>query len=216
MKKLLLCFVVVALSTTAFAQKKSTFGVRAGLDISNVSMKMDGESLDLKSRVGFNVGISYQTPLVSKLYLETGLNLTSRGARLNSISESISDGYKLNMLYVQLPVALSWHFDLKNISIQPFVGGYYSIGVQGKMKMDDSDTKIDVFKKPAQDEEGPSTQFRRSDAGLRFGVGVEFCKKYYVSLGYDLGLSNLLKDKEARKMATIKNNNFAITLGYNF
>ena len=55
--------------------------------------------------------------------------------------------------------------------------------------------------------------FKRSDLGLRFGVNVTFRKHYNVSLGYDLGLLNILKDADEVKA---KNGSFFVSLGYNF
>ena len=48
---------------------------------------------------------------------------------------------------------------------------------------------------------------------LRFGVNVTFRKHYNVSLGYDLGLLNILKDADEVKA---KNGSFFVSLGYNF
>ena len=55
--------------------------------------------------------------------------------------------------------------------------------------------------------------FKRSDLGLRFGANVTFKKHYNVSLGYDLGLLNILKDADEVKA---KNGSFFVSLGYNF
>ena len=55
--------------------------------------------------------------------------------------------------------------------------------------------------------------FKRSDLGLHFGVNVTFRKHYNVSLGYDLGLLNILKDADEVKA---KNGSFFVSLGYNF
>lgn len=219
MKKLVLCAILLAATAvTAVAQEKATFGVRAGMNISNLSIQIDGESVDLDSRIGYNLGFSYQLPVVSKLFLETGLNLSTRGAKVGSDNPLFEgDGQetvKFNMLYVQLPVAISWHFDLNKVSLQPFVGVYYGLGVSGKMKQ--GDQKMDLFKETTIDEDVEPQMFKRSDFGVRFGVGAAFCRKYYVSVGYDLGMCNLVKDKEMASEGKFKNGNLFISVGYNF
>lgn len=217
MKKLVLCAILLAATAvTAVAQEKATFGVRAGMNISNLSVKLDGESVTSDSRIGYNLGFSYQLPVVSKLFLETGLNLSTRGAKVNGgfTGETEDSDLKINMLYVQLPVAISWHFDLNKVSLQPFVGVYYGLGVSGKMKA--GDQKMDLFKEIKIEEDVEPQMLKRSDFGVRFGVGAAFCQKYYVSVGYDLGMSNLLKDKELASEAKFKNGNLFISVGYNF
>lgn len=113
------------------------------------------------------------------------------------------------MLYLQVPALLSWHFDVRNISIQPVIGIYYGFGFYGKLK-GVGNMKFDVFK---DIENSGVKMFKRSDVGLRFGLGVAIKKHYYVGLGYDLGLLDINKEREESKLT---NGSFFISLGYNF
>ena len=84
----------------------------------------------------------------------------------------------------------------------------------GKLKGDAA--KVDLFKEisvPVEDGSVEGQMFKRSDFGLRFGVGVTVMKHYYAGVGYDLGLLNISKDSGEGK---IKNGSFFISLGYNF
>ena len=74
--------------------------------------------------------------------------------------------------------------------------------------------KADLFKSTdLGDGAEEEAMFKRSDLGLRFGANVTFKKHYNVSLGYDLGLLNILKDADEVKA---KNGSFFVSLGYNF
>ncbi|WP_295940573.1 porin family protein [uncultured Alistipes sp.] len=207
MKKVLLCILALTFSLTTFAQER-TFGVRAGLNISDLTAKMGGASSSSDSRASFHVGFAYQQPILRTLplYFETGLYLSGRGG--SDKEEGVKEKY--NMLYLQVPALVSWHFNVRSVSIQPLVGVYYGFGVHGKLKVDD--VKVDLFKE-IEIEDTKGQIFKRSDFGLRFGAGVAIKKHYYVGLGYDLGLLNIGKDTGDVKF---KNGSFFISLGYNF
>lgn len=54
---------------------------------------------------------------------------------------------------------------------------------------------------------------KRGDMGLRFGVSADISERYYIGLGYDLGLMNIAKESEGGKL---KNRCFTLSVGYNF
>ncbi|MEG1760165.1 MAG: porin family protein [Alistipes sp.] len=216
MKKICLCVLgIVVMSLCASAQNKSTWGVRAGLNISDMTQKQDGESGSTGSRASFHVGVAYQFPIVKKLplYIETGLYLSGRGAKVNEETVNV----KMNMLYMQVPVLVSWHFNLNSVSLQPYVGAFYGLGVHGKLKAGDREASL--FKANTIEGVEIPQAFKRSEVGLRFGLGVAIKKHYYVGVGYDLGLTNILKNESAigvDKGAKMKNGSFFVSLGYNF
>ena len=166
------------------------------------------------------MGFAYQQPLLRTLplYLETGLYLTGRGGSVNAsnfdlgFDEELSGKVKFNMLYLQVPVVVSWHFNVRSVSIQPLAGVFYGFGIHGKAKF--KGEKADLFKSTdLGDGAEEEAMFKRSDLGLHFGANVTFKKHYNVSLGYDLGLLNILKDADEVKA---KNGSFFVSLGYNF
>lgn len=211
MKKIVLCIFIVITTMPAFGQ--GVLGVRAGLNMTDLTVKMNGVSVSMDSHTTFHAGIAYQHPIVRTLplYLETGLYISGRGTSISAEDFDMdSDGKaKFNMLYLQVPALLSWHFDVRNISIQPVIGIYYGFGFYGKLK-GVGNMKFDVFK---DIENSGVKMFKRSDVGLRFGLGVTIKKHYYVGLGYDLGLLNISKEMEEGKLT---NGSFFISLGYNF
>lgn len=218
MKKILLCLLALAAGLAAFGQNESSFGVRAGLNVTNLRLSEGGLSMSLDSRASYHVGFVYQQPMlrVLPLYFETGLYLSGRGASVEAsdLDLGVAGKVKFNMLYLQLPAMVSWHLDFKSVSIQPAVGVYYGFGIHGKLKGDAA--KVDLFKEisvPVADGSVEGQVFKRSDFGLRFGVGVTVMKHYYAGVGYDLGLLNISKESGDGK---IKNGSFFISLGYNF
>lgn len=220
MKKLILCVFALAACMAAFGQNNRVLGVRAGLNVTNIDFSTGIGNVSLDSRASYHVGVAYQQPLLRALplYLETGLYLTGRGTSLDmsdvnlGLDEELTGKFKMNMLYLQVPVLVSWHFDIKCVSIQPMAGVFYGLGIHGKAKYQGE--KMELFKSTdLGDGAEEEAAFKRSDLGLRFGANVVFKKHYNVSLGYDLGLLNILKEGDGVKA---KNGSFFVSLGYNF
>ena len=75
----------------------------------------------------------------------------------------------------------------------------------GKIKERKSGAKVDAF--------GEDGMLKRSDLGVRLGVGATW-RHYYFGLGYDFGCLNTFKEAEGG--SSMRNNCFTISVGYNF
>ena len=153
MKKVLLIVAAILLASAVSAQnyEKNILGVRAGLNLSSYSISAGGASISTDSRASFHVAVTDQILLSSKLpfYLETGLAFSSRGGKV--------DGVSFRPSYLQIPVLVNYHFNIKDIvTIQPFAGLYYGFGIGGKVKV--GGEKGDIF--------GDEGGLKRSDLGL--------------------------------------------------
>ena len=125
MKKVLLIVAAILLANAVSAQnyEKNILGVRAGLNLSSYSISAGGASISTDSRASFHVAVTDQILLCNKLpfYLETGLAFSSRGGKV--------DGVSFRPSYLQIPVLVNYHFNIKDIvTIQPFAGLYYGLG----------------------------------------------------------------------------------------
>lgn len=177
MKKVLLIVAAILLANAVSAQnyEKNILGVRAGLNLSSYSISAGGASISTDSRASFHVAVTDQILLCNKL-----------------------------PSYLQIPVLVNYHFNIKDIvTIQPFAGLYYGLGIGGKVKV--GDEKGDIF--------GDEGGLKRSDLGVRLGAGVVW-KRIYFGLGYDIGCLNLVKESDGE--GTMRNNCFTISVGYNF
>lgn len=203
MKRILAILAAVLLANASSAQnhEKNIFGIRAGLNLSSLSISTEGLSVSTSSRTGFFIALSDQILLSDRLpfYLETGLGISSRGGK--------TDGTTIRPLYLQIPLLINYHFDIRDIvTIQPFAGLYYGLGIAGKAK--GGGEKADVF--------GKESGLKRSDLGVRLGAGVAW-KRLYFGLSYDIGCMNLLKSELVEGMdLALRNNCFTISVGYNF
>lgn len=208
MKKLFLLIAIAASGLTAGAQSLE-WGVHAGLNLANERVAVDGASISTDSHAQFQAGFSLAARMSRNLpiYLQTGLDFTGRGGE----SQGASD----NLYYLQLPVTASYYVNIGRIvSIRPYAGIYYCLGLFSNTKIDGKAQEIDGSKFDFFSEYDGEQGYKRSDFGLRFGADVVLAKHYSVGLGYDLGLMNINKDMfDAGK---IRNRVFYLRLGYNF
>lgn len=231
MKKLfLLTILVTGIVANASAQdKKVSFGIRAGVNISSLSYSTSAEddyAPDLKSKTGFNVGVIADWNVAGNFYVQPGIYFTTRGAKSEMFDAEYeaSDKLEVNMNYLQIPILASYRFPVSNsIKIDINAGPYFSYGMGGKFKNEWSYSgeteKIEgkVFDKSSEDKTGGD--LKRFDAGLRFGAGVQI-QNFYIGVNYDLGLSNIADGGSEystwRKNDKLKNGCVAVMVGYNF
>lgn len=234
MKKFLLLAVFAAgvVFCTNAQDKKVSWGVRAGMNLSNIGDKYTGEiepgtsksdyESDFKTRVGFNVGVVMDWNISRHFAIQPGLYFTTRGGKLDQDYEGYKYNEKWRASYLQLPVLASYRFNLSdNVKWHINAGPYIACGLGGKVKWEetyDGETEkgdYKIFKTIDEDSDENGGGIRRFDAGLSFGTGISI-NKVYIGVSYDMGLANILNDKQWGKYYKAKNRNFAITLGYNF
>lgn len=216
--KLMVVAIVFSLTTQAFAQE---FGVRAGLNISNMLAKDDDDTYsdDFSSKLGFHVGGTVEFPFSDMFALETGLFINTKGFKYteDDIEARSDDEYKmtLNLYYIDIPINAKGIYDAGDVKVFATAGPYIGVGLTGKWKYkmtymgeEDEDTE-DVKWGSDEDED----DFKRLDLGLGFGAGVEY-KAFLVGLGYNVGLANISPYSDNG----YKENNrvFQVTFGYKF
>ncbi len=212
---------------------KISYGVRAGLNISNIGGEYGPDSddkLDFDSRTGFHIGGIVDIPITNGFYVQPGLLFTTRGAKdSHSYSEegySEEETTKYKPMYLEIPVLASFRADVsQSVNVQVNVGPHFAFGLGGNGKYEYSDSeghsdsnKIPFFGESTSDDEGMPNRcgMKRFDLGLTFGAGVTIKKHYYVGIAYDLGLTNMAIEKQLGKDAKFHNRNFSIQVGYNF
>ena len=94
--KVILAALVVAFSTSAFAQDLS-FGVKAGLNFSKFSEKSDGTKITdgLKSKVGICLGAYADYTLTDMFAVEAGLQFEQKGGKYELSEDGDSETEKL-------------------------------------------------------------------------------------------------------------------------
>ena len=134
------------------------------------------------------------------LYLEGGLFYTEKGGK-KDLTNDKKMTYNLN--YIEIPLVLKYKYNIDpHFSLQPFFGGYFALGVGGKIKNFEQREAQNSFN---------DDNFRRVDGGLRLGCGVQY-DMVYADLTYDIGLANICHDT----FDTSHNGGLQLNFGVNF
>lgn len=196
MKKLLLAIACFAITLSAFAQYDNYgrtqagapgyggepniyYGLRLGLNVATVNSddsRLDGGS----AKTGLNLGavVGFQLTPTVPVYLETGLFYAENGGK--GYVDGAKFTYDLN--YLKVPIIVKYRYDIDDgFSVQPFAGGYFALGVGGKVKNYLERETYSSFSE---------NFFKRFDGGLKIGCGAEY-NIIYAEIGYDIGLANI-------------------------
>lgn len=222
MKKLFVVIICAIMALSVSAQRASSssssffstekaesgvrFGIRAGLNLSTLSLVEDNHTYTTDSRAAWHVGAIVDIPLMQSLYVQSGLYFMNKGGK-----ETEEEDYKVTYspMYLEIPVLASYRYDFGSTAqLQINVGPYFAYGVGGKVKMehDGEEESDDFFHEDSA---------KKFDCGLQFGAGVTFASHYYLGFAYDLGLSNIAKNS-GDSDGKIKNRSWMISLGYTF
>lgn len=204
------------------AQDKVTWGIRGGLNISNIggNIKDDdhwgGDDVSFPAKVGFNLGVIADIELGKSFYLQPGFYYSNKGFKQKY--EYSEDGYeeksveKYGLNYFEIPILASYKLNINdNLRWEINAGPYIAIGIAGKSKYKEEATdypdysvNVPAFgtgETEVEDSEGDKYDttkgsLKRFDFGLQFGTGLTIKDHYYVGLRYDLGLLNTCDNAE--------------------
>ncbi|MCF0186287.1 MAG: outer membrane beta-barrel protein, partial [Bacteroidaceae bacterium] len=173
------------------------------------------KGVDDKSISGMNLGLVYGIRLsyYNPIFFETGLMYSGKGARLKKSADQYS--IRMHMLEVPFVFKYSIETNVPELSIQPFLGGFASLGVGGSYKDFQEREKHSTF---------TAGSFQNFDMGFRLGCGVQF-QVFYFELSYDIGLINMARSNAYNLTKhinyddfddKIRTGNLSLSLGVNF
>ena len=207
--KYLIIVCLLGLSVNTFAQ--ATFGVKAGLNLSNMVWEDDdytySDEMNFTMRPGFHIGPTMELPISKSISFETALLLSTMGAKAEFDNGEGTTKGSVNLLYLNLPLTAKIKIDVGGLKLFGALGPYLGYGISGTFKADgesDEDVKWGS---------GDDDDFKPFDAGAHFGAGLDI-KSFEIGVAYDLGLANLAvsTDNGYKEL----NRCFAISLGYIF
>lgn len=190
---LILAALLTCISFASFAQ--TSFGIRGGVNFQNLNGKDDdGDKFENKLKLGVNVGVTADIPVVSPDYfLQSGLLFSTKGAKIEGTD------VKVKLSYLEVPFTFLYKPTLGTGKLLLGVGPYIGYAVGGKI--DDTDISFD-------------NDFKRFDAGGNLLFGYQFAQNLSAQLNAQLGLVNIGQNDQGD--ATIKNTGFGVSLGYHF
>jgi hypothetical protein len=143
----------------------------------------------------------------SSLQLSEGLSYVAKGGKEKD--GTVTTITRLN--YFEVPVLINYFGSIGNTknAYHVGVGPWAAYALSGKFKS--------TGQNPIGVKFGSSGDFARLDYGVGFKAGVSFSKKWDVSLGYDLGMRNLLATHGVNNDGDkAKTKNLSLSVGYWF
>lgn len=201
---------------------QTTFGVRAGVNLTNVYGKdMNGVKMSNNLIPGFNVGVNAEIPLATEFYLQPGVLFTTKGAEYDRV-----DGQNYTrtarLAYIEVPVNLLYKPMVGRGHLLAGFGPYVDFGLGGKVTYEGPGApgERDVrFKSrvTASDDAGYS-YYRPVGAGGNLLFGYEFANKLSFQLNTQLGVTDIFPEDDTRPSAqgNEKHIGFGISAGYRF
>lgn len=191
MRKFLLSAMLGMFALAGFSQ--TSLNVKAGMSMTNIT---DSE-MDMK--IGYTVGLGVDYQFTNTWYLQSGLNFTGKGAKLN--------GLKVKSHYMEIPVLAAAKFDIAdNMKFVVNAGPYVAVGLGGKAEFEGESFK--VFK----EYDNKDAFMKRFDMGIQYGVGLELSNCYLINLSGQYGFIDTINNTTKSP----KNIAFLISLGYRF
>jgi hypothetical protein len=196
MCKKILTVIAVAILTAGSAQAQFKFGVRGGLNLTNMSFgtKKSGGLIrtDTKVKPGFQIGAVGDYSLSEAFAIQPALVFTTQGCGIKDSDE------KETLYYLQLPVNAQYKIDLGGTKLLLQAGPYLGYGLGGKYE--DYDIKM-----------GSDGDYKALDFGIGVGAGFQF-GKLQAGAGYNIGIADI----ENSEYISAKNSCLVITLTYLF
>jgi hypothetical protein len=192
-------FVVIALSLLLGAQLHAQkIGIKVGANLADARVESEGVSVDTKSKIGFQAGISADFKVAGGFGINTGVEFAQKGTKFDESFFGVEVSSTLNYLIV--PVKLAYTFETGSLGIFVEAGPYFGYGLSGKMKgtyMGQTEEEDITFGNTEDDD------LKNPDIGLSAGAGI-YAGPIRAAINYDPGLSNLSNfDSESIKTGSL-------------
>ena len=205
MKKLfLVVFVVFAFGFTN--AQKTTFGIKAGLNIANFTGDT-GSLGSVSSRMGFVGGGFCEIDLGSKFTLQPELLYSSQGTKSQMVVNLDGTDYdvttKIKLSYINVPIIVKYYPDKKfSLQFGPQIG--FLSSANADVTVLGTTVGVDV-----------KDSFESIDVGMNVGAGYDFTKYISADFRFNLGLANVAKTSPGDN-TKLRNSVISISVVYKF
>lgn len=200
----LMLFCIIGLIQNVNAQN---YGIQAGLNLSNLSIRDSEGKFDSKSIAGVNIGFLMEILQSKGLTIEMGGKIATYGMMRTTRYGQLTTDYKIKANYFEIPLYLKKElYSNDKVSLLGIAGGYGSFGLSGTMYEDGDGYKISW--KTGED------GLKRYDFGLIAGVGVRM-SSFTLLVNYNFGLNNLSLEESPSDLK-INNRVLGLSIIYNF
>ncbi|TAK46606.1 MAG: PorT family protein [Saprospiraceae bacterium] len=189
----ILTVLVFLFMPVAKSQAQSKFGIRGGLNVSNISF----DNLpDRGERFGFHAGIFADLPILPDfIHLQPELSYSLKGVAF----KFLGDRETLNMKYIDFLLPVAFRLGSIDLQVGPFAS--YLISKPDYKVFDNTEVIVDAFKK--------------TDVGLTAGLSYNFAP-VTIGIRYNQGMVDISNDKGRPFLGSGKTAVGQVSLGFKF
>ncbi len=179
---ILLLFIIWLIAFDLNAQMKA--GYRFGINLTSMSIKMNGTDIEAQTPVGMQFGAMYEIPFSRKFTMQSGFLFTSKGTdyRIDNTDYSIAPAY------IEMPVHAVYYFGSRSFKVSFLAGPYFSSAFSGYKIYSNGFQELTLGR-------GHNKDLRYLDFGFDIGASLNF-KVYVFSVQYGIGLKNVSPKNE--------------------
>jgi hypothetical protein len=186
--------VLITIGSVIFASAQIQFGVKAGVNLSNLKLSGGPSGITFSTRTDFCGGVLVSVPLFKSFSLQPEIVYSSQGASFNDSNVNV----KINYGYVNVPALFKYqHSSGLFAETGPQIG--FLLSANDKINGETSDAKN-------------STQ--TIDFSWIFGIGYRLPLGLGIDARYNLGLTNISKNSAVD--GTVKNSVFQFGIFFLF
>ena len=208
-KKLITTLLLLLVCLSGYSQ--ISWNAKAGINISNI---INWGDVDFKP--GYQVGVGMDYYFNDHWGVQPSLLLISKGYKdkgdyyfppfMENSEKLKSYDITDNKVYVELPLLLTYRFNVsEKLKLIFSGGGYIAYGITGKFK--NTNTLLDGSKRKDK-VDSFSAGVEKFDTGLAAVATLEYKEKYSIGLSSDFGLQST--------QSTFKNRTYGLSFGYRF
>ncbi len=206
--KFLLLGLTLIITTNSFAQndkKKAdasavAFGIKAGLNVANVTVKASGLTVSPSSLIGATGGLFVNIPVGTGGFgIQPEFLYSMMGYKLTDNTTGGNGEITANLNYLSIPFLAKYNIDKPGFGV--YIGPQLGILMSAKAKSGSVSQDI-------------KDEVKSTDMSAVFGLEYNLEMGVNFSARYQIGLSNI--DKNPTSGESTKNNAFTFTIGYQF
>ncbi|GHE23087.1 porin family protein [Sphingobacterium griseoflavum] len=210
MKKILLSFgAALLLAAGAQAQSGLGYGLKAGVNFPSYSFGNSNDLSDTKSTTNFHVTGYLDAPVTQNFYIQPGVSLQGKGAKLVESSALGGSEVTQNTMWLEVPVNFVGKFQAGNGNFFVGAGPYIGFGLSGKNKYSTGSGSNVVER---EFKFGKENTLKGTDFGVNFLAGYKLAGGFLINAGYGLGLTNIAGDNNWTN--DIKNRVWTVGIGF--
>jgi len=177
------------------------FGIKGGLNFTNLRVDNDDEGNDENMKTSFHAGFFAKLPVTRGFSIQPELLYSSKGSKLAYDNIIQGEGeYRFNLNYIELPVLAVVNLGKNfNIHAGPYVSYLANVNIKN---LDDDGNMEDIADLDEDD-------FNRFDYGVAGGVGFDI-SNFTLGARYSYGLKDIGKDDNIAGQFLTNSRNTAI------